>query len=356
MKLVNFGHPARIGALTAGDLLVDLNLAYAARAAREEGETRPYAKADAFLPANLLAFLTAGRPAIDAARQVIGYLAAHPGIAGPSGEAITCKSSAVKIGAPLPSMGTRIFCGGGNYVRHLSGVRALWKGQNQSDEEWVRFIREKPFWGFYKLPQTVVGPEAPVHIPGWVQAFDYEIEIAAFVGKEGKNVSREEAAEMIVGYSVLNDWCIRDPHLIIGAEDFDEGVLSFAWQKNASGASLGPYLSIDEIADPNTLKMETKVNGQLRQSGVTGEMVFKLDEIVAYISKYVTLYPGDIITPGTCAGTAFDSSRLLPESEWRRGKLKVDNALFLKDKDLVEGSIEGLGVLRNQMVADLRNR
>jgi 2-keto-4-pentenoate hydratase/2-oxohepta-3-ene-1,7-dioic acid hydratase in catechol pathway len=85
---------------------------------------------------------------------------------------------------------------------------------------------------------------------------------------------------------------------------------------------------------------------------MTGEMVFQLDEIVAYLSKYLTLYPGDIITPGTCAGTAFDSSRLLPESEWKPGKLKVDSALFLKDKDLVEAGIEGLGVLRNSMVAE----
>lgn len=157
---------------------------------------------------------------------------------------------------------------------------------------------------------------------------------------------------MIVGYSCFNDWCIRDPHLIIGAEDFDEGVLSFAFQKNASGASLGPYLAIDEVEDPYSLKMVTKVNGATRQSGVTGEMIFKLDEIVAYLSKYLTLYPGDIITPGTCAGTAFDSSQLLPESQWKKGKLKVDSALFLKDKDVVEAGIEGLGVLRNTMVAE----
>ena len=157
---------------------------------------------------------------------------------------------------------------------------------------------------------------------------------------------------MIVGYGCFNDWCIRDPHLIIGAEDFDEGVLSFAFQKNASGASLGPYLAIDEVEDPYSLRMETKVNGSIRQSGMTGEMVFKLDEIVSYLSKYLTLYPGDIITPGTCAGTAFDSSRLLPESEWKPGKLKVDSTFFLKDKDLVEAGIEGLGVLRNTMVAE----
>ena len=77
--------------------------------------------------------------------------------------------------------------------------------------------------------------------------------------------------------------------------------------------ALVPTLSIDEVKDPYNLKMETKVNGTIGQSGVTGEMVFKLDEIVAYLSKFLTLYPGDIITPGTCAGTAFDSSRLLPE-------------------------------------------
>ena len=127
----------------------------------------------------------------------------------------------------------------------------------------------------------------PSPIPNWVQAFDYELEIAAYIGKRGKNVSREEAREMIVGYACFNDWCIRDPHLVIGAEDFDEGVLSFAFQKNASGASLGPYLAIDEDQGSLQPKMETKVNGSIRQSGLTGEMVFKLDEIVAYLSKYL---------------------------------------------------------------------
>ena len=353
MKIVSFGPQARIGALLDGDRVIDLNMAFAAYAHHEDGDARPYAKADAFLPADLADFLAAGRPAIDAAKSMIDWQGkATDNVTGPSGERVVAKASELKILAPLPSMSSRIFCGGGNYVRHLSGVRKLWKGQHLSDEEWIRFIREKPFWGFYKLPQTVVGPDAPVPIPNWVQAFDYELEIAAYIGKPGKNVSREEAREMIVGYACFNDWCIRDPHLIIGAEDFDEGVLSFAFQKNASGASLGPYLAIDEVEDPYNLKMETKVNGSVRQSGMTGEMVFKLDEIVAYLSKYLTLYPGDIITPGTCAGTAFDSSRLLPELEWKPGRLKVDSALFLKDKDLVEAGIEGLGVLRNSMIAE----
>ena len=111
---------------------------------------------------------------------------------------------------------------------------------------------------------------------------------------------------------------------------------------------------IDEVADPNALGMSTKVNGEDRQSGVTGEMIINLNEMISEISKYITLYPGDIITPGTCAGTAFDSSRLLPEDQWQPGKLKVEPTLFLKDNDLVEGHIEGLGVLRNRMVAESR--
>ena len=352
MKIVCFGHPPRIGALADGDRVIDLNLAYAAYAAQEELDSRPYAKADAFLPSNLAEFLTAGQTAIDAAQRIIAYVERNPSAEGPSGERIVQAMVDLKIGAPLPSMASRIFCGGGNYVDHLSGVRRLWKGQNLTDEEWITFIREKPLWGFYKLPHTVVGPDAEVPIPDWVQAFDYEIELAAYIGKTGKNVTVDQAPEMIVGYACFYDWCIRDAHLIIDYQDFDEGVLSFAWQKNAAGASLGPYLAIDEVADPYALDMSTKVNGETRQTGVTGDMIIKLDEMIAQISKYVTLYPGDIITPGTCAGTAFDSSRLLPEGEWKPGALKVDAALFLKDGDLVEGHIEGLGMLRNTMVGE----
>ena len=355
MKLVCFNHPPRIGAVVDGDHVIDLNLAYAAYADQEERDLRPYAKADAFLPANLAEFLTAGQSAIDAAKRVIAYVEANPSVDGPSGERIIQPMDQLKIGAPLPSLSSRIFCGGGNYVDHLSGVRKLWKGQNLSDDEWVDFIRSKPLWGFYKLAHTVVGPDGEVAIPDWVQAFDYELELAAYIGMTGKNVTTEQARDMIVGYACFNDWCIRDAHLIIDYQDFDEGVLSFAWQKNASGASLGPFLAIDEVADPYALKMTTLVNGEPRQSGVVGDMIIKLEEMIEQISKYVTLYPGDIITPGTCAGTAFDSSRLLPEDEWKPGKLKVDDTLFLKDNDVVEGSIEGLGVLKNRMVAEGRH-
>lgn len=353
MKIVCFDHPPRIGALL-DDAVVDLNLAFAALAAHEDRDPRPYAKADAVLPAGLADFLTAGQPAIDAAEAVLVYIDKNPQTEGPSGERLSRPSAEVRLEAPLPSLASRIFCGGGNYVRHLSGVRKLWKSQDLSDEEWIKFIREKPLWGFYKLAHTVVGPDAEVTIPDWVQAFDYEIELAAYIGKTGKNVSVEDAGDMIVGYACFYDWCIRDAHLVIGYQDFDEGVLSFAWQKNAAGASLGPYLAINEVSDPNVLKMSTKVNGEDRQAGITGDMIISLEEMVAQISKYITLYPGDIITPGTCAGTAFDSSRLLPEAEWQEGKLKVAPDLFLKDHDMVEGHIEGLGVLRNRMVAESR--
>ena len=354
MKLVCFDHPPRIGAVVDADEVIDLNLACAAYASQEERDPGPYAKADAILPADLAEFLTAGQPAIDAAKRVIAYVQTNPSLEGPSGERIAQPMDQLKIGAPLPRLASRIFCGGGNYVDHLSGVRKLWKGQHLSDDEWVEFIRGKPLWGFYKLAHTVVGPEGDVEIPDWVQAFDYELEIAAYIGKTGKNVTAEQAREMIVGYACFNDWCIRDAHLIIDYQDFDEGVLSFAWQKNASGASLGPFLAIDEVPDPNALKMTTLVNGEPRQSGVVGHMIIKLEEMIEQISKYVTLHPGDIITRGTCAGTAFDSSRLLPEDEWKPGRLKVDDALFLKDNDVVECSIEGLGMLRNRMVAEGR--
>ena len=214
-------------------------------------------------------------------------------------------------------MSSRIFCGGGNYVRHLSGVRKLWKGQHLSDEEWIRFIREKPFWGFYKLPQTVVGPDAPVTIPNWVQAFDYELEIAAYIGKRGKNVSREEAREMIVGYGCFNDWCIRDPHLSSARKILTKGSSASRFKKTHRERALGP---IWRSMKSRIRTAEDGDQGQRddRQSGMTGEMVFKLDEIVSYLSKYLTLYPGDIITPGTCAGTAFDSSRLLPSRNGSR--------------------------------------
>src|SRR5262249_8886764 len=146
-----FGPHARIGALLDVDRLIDLNLAFAAMAQRRDADPRPCAKADAFLPASLADFLAVGRPAIEAAKDVIEWQTkSKDEIRGPAGEKVVFAASEVTLSAPLPSLGSRIFCGGGNYVRHLSGVRKLWKGQHLSDEEWIRFIREKPFWGFYK--------------------------------------------------------------------------------------------------------------------------------------------------------------------------------------------------------------
>ena len=120
MKIVCFDHPPRIGALL-DDAVVDLNLAFAALAAHEDCETRPYAKADAVLPAGLADFLTAGQPAIDAAEAVLVYIDKNPQTEGPSGERLSRPSAEVRLEAPLPSLASRIFCGGGWRGRHRPG-------------------------------------------------------------------------------------------------------------------------------------------------------------------------------------------------------------------------------------------
>lgn len=348
MKIVTFGYPSRIGALMNEVQVIDLNLAYAGYTARRENETRPYAKADSCLPSNLAEFIAAGRSAIDVAMEVIDFVVQNRNdVRGPSGEKIIHPLGEVKLTPPLPSLSSRILCLYGNFVKHMAGARRVLFGDAPSEDKVARHLRETPISGFYKLPQCVVGHDEPVHVPQWVKLFDYETELAAYVGKKGKNVTPDEAKEMVVGYSCLFDWSIRDQMLVVGNEQFDPSPLHFAFQKNVVGASLGPCLVVDEISDPYNLNVETKVNGFVRQSFNTGEMVFKFHEIISHITRFIALYPGDIITSGTGQGTGLDSSKPVKEGATRPGQLKVDASLFLKDNDIVEGSIEGIGTLRN---------
>ena len=181
---------------------------------------------------------------------------------------------------------------------------------------------------YYKSnPRSVVGPEAEVRIPSYCQVFDYELEWAAVIGRQGVDIPVERAREHIAGYTIFNDFSARDAQL----EEMG-GRLGPAKGKDFdTGNVLGPWIvTPEELADPYALTMVARVNGAEWSRGSTGDMKWSFEDLIAHISQSETLYPGDVIGSGTVGGGC-----------------GLELGAFLKSGDVVELEIEGIGLLRN---------
>ena len=174
-------------------------------------------------------------------------------------------------------------------------------------------------------PRTALnGTNSEIICPDFVTQLDYEVELAIIIGENCKNISVNDAQNVIFGYMVFHDVSARD--IQFKDKQFTRG------KSFDSFAPCGPWITTkDEINDPQNLKITTKVNGELRQNSSTSNMFIKIPEIISKISKVMTLEKGDIISTGTPAGVM----------------LNKPDAVFLKDGDKVEMEIEGLGILNN---------
>lgn len=198
-----------------------------------------------------------------------------------------------------PSLPSKIICLGVNYRPHAQEMNSL--------------LPSTPLL-FLKPPTAVIGPEEPVILPRtWVQV-DYEGELAVVIGKKARNVSESEALNYILGYTCFNDITERHFQKVDGQWTRSKSFDTFA--------PCGPW--IETALSPDDLKLETFVNGEIRQSARTSELNFNVPAIVSFISEIMTLLPGDVIATGTPAGIG-----------------------PLKPGDVVEVKIEGIGTLRN---------
>jgi 2-keto-4-pentenoate hydratase/2-oxohepta-3-ene-1,7-dioic acid hydratase in catechol pathway len=198
-------------------------------------------------------------------------------------------------------------------------------------------IRKAGFWGFWKLGREIVGPEGELVYPERCNRLDYEGEIAIVLGKRGIDLKPGQLKDYVWGVTMLGDWSIRAPQERAG------GPFNFVFAKNFDAScSLGPCIAVGE-ADPTNVDLETLVNGERRQHFNTRDMVFTFGEYLEYLSRDFTLYPGDIISGGTAAGTAADSSELLPDGSSAPER-------FLKPGDVVEMNSPAVGALRTQVV------
>ena len=216
--------------------------------------------------------------------------------------------SKYKLLPPIPNP-NKIICLAFNYVDH-----AREQGL-QAPEDPAIVIK----------PRTALNStNSDIVCPDFVTQLDYEIELALIIGKNCKNISVENATSAIFGYMILND---------VSARDIQSKDKQFTRGKSFdSFAPCGPWITtVDEIHNPQDLKMITKVNGQIRQNSSSSNMFIKIPEIVSKLSKVMTLEKGDIISTGTPAGVM----------------LNKPNAVFLKDGDKIEMEIENLGYLNN---------
>ena len=184
---------------------------------------------------------------------------------------------------------------------------------------------------FMKATSAICGPNDPIMIPRGSEKTDWEVELAVIIGKPAKYVSEDQAMAHVAGYAVTNDV----------SERAFQTERSGQWTKGKSCdnfGQIGPWLvTRDEVADPQALKMWLKVNGQTMQDGSTRTMVYGVKYLVSYLSQFMTLHPGDVISTGTPPGVG----------------LGMKPPRYLKPGEVVELGIEGLGSQRQDVVADL---
>lgn len=305
MKIVVFGPERRVGALRENKV-IDLNLA------------------DSELPANLCAFIEAGDIALDRARRALGTTRAGA----------VLDAGTLKLHAPWP--GRRIAMVGGNFADHLAGMISNMTGRPISVEEARAEARKKGHWGFWKTLVEVTASGEDISCPRRSRYLDYEGELAIVIGRRGKDIRASDVDRHIWGVTLANDWSIR------GSLDTPYSV-SYNLAKNFDGScTLGPCIVVGE-ADCNAIDIETRVNGELRQRFNTRDMVFSFGEVIEYLSRDLSFYPGDIISGGTAAGTAADTTKPNPD-----GTRPTDR--FLKPGDVVEISSSAIGMIQNRVV------
>ncbi|ACO33455.1 MULTISPECIES: fumarylacetoacetate hydrolase family protein [Acidobacterium] len=181
---------------------------------------------------------------------------------------------------------------------------------------------------FLKLPHAVIGPGAEVVLPALSQQPDYEAELAAVIGKHARNVRAEDWEQYVLGYTVLNDVSARDVQLATSQWVLGKSFDTFC--------PLGPAIvTTDELRDPHALDIQLSIDGETLQHSNTRELIFKLPELIAYLSAIIPLEPGDIISTGTPAGVGLGRT----PKRW------------LRPGEEMTVTIEGIGALKNRTVA-----
>jgi len=302
MKLISFttDGQTRFGALLSGERVLDLTNVY------------PTA----------LAFLEAGETGMASVLSAIERAERGEALAGP-----IRSLDAVRLKAPVPQA-RKLLALAGNYSEHIrEGGRPT-----HAKEETYPYFFMKP------ASTALVGSGENLLYPRIARKIDYEGELVIVIGRRGKHIAPENAYRHVAGYTILNDLSERSLASKEEPKAEREQNRFFDWLVGKwldTGAPCGPCLvTRDEVEDPHALRLRTRVNGETRQDASTGEMIFTVPEIIAFISRVLTLEPGDLIATGTPSGVGHARNQLLQPG------------------DTVEVEIERIGTLRNTLVAE----
>jgi 2-keto-4-pentenoate hydratase/2-oxohepta-3-ene-1,7-dioic acid hydratase in catechol pathway len=292
----------RLGVVTPRGI-VDINFAAAALLARR-GEPRPERLAAVLAPANLLEFLEQGQSALTCAREVIDAGLKE----GLHGETLLWNPDEVRLRAPLPNPPSlRDFYAFEQHVK--TGFER--RGEPMPPEWYQMPV-------YYKGdPRNILGPDDDVLWPSFTEKFDYELELAAILGRSG----------CIAGFTVINDFSARD------IQKREMAVRLGPAKGKDWATALGPVLvTTDEIGDPYNLRMTARVNGELWSEGNSGSIYWKFEQMIEFLTRGDAVYPGDVIGSGTVGGGCG-----LELNRW------------VKPGDVIELEIEKIGVLRNRV-------
>lgn len=230
-----------------------------------------------------------------------------------------------RLRPPVPTP-PKIICLAGNYAEHVreAGLKVDPKATT------TPLLFSKP-------PTTLIGHNESIRLPGPIcTAVDYEGELVAVIGRIARAITAHEALDYVAGYTCFND--VSGRRLTIDVErQMTERVGYFDWLSGKWFDTFGPcgptLITADEVLDPQCLALTTRVNGQVRQHASTAEMIFGVAETVSWISRFLTLQPGDLVATGTPSGVGSSTGT------------------FLREGDVVEVEIDRLGILRNPVMA-----
>jgi 2-keto-4-pentenoate hydratase/2-oxohepta-3-ene-1,7-dioic acid hydratase in catechol pathway len=242
----------------------------------------------------------------------------------PSQVSATHPMSAIQLVAPIPRPRRNIFCVGKNYFDHAKEFGT--SGYDSSTSKPGDEIPKDPII-FTKPPETVIGTNEKIVIPQTVSVdIDYEVELTIIIGKGGKGISQADAMKHVWAYTIINDvtardWQQRHKQWFLG-KSFD------------TFCPMGPWVVTADELNPENIPVKCFVNGELRQSSNSKDLIFNIPKLIETISAGITLYPGDIIATGTPAGVG----------------LGFKPPKYLKAGDVVRLEVDGVGVLENTMV------
>lgn len=249
----------------------------------------------------------------------------------------------LRVHAPVAPR--QVFQSGANYRQHVIDLVVAHRPADSGESEeqararaaelMDRRAREDQPYVFIGLPSAITGPYDDVVLPSWCEQADWELELTAVIGTPAHRVSPEEALRHVAGYTIANDLTARD---LVFRKDMREIGTDWLRSKNAPGFTpLGPYLvPVEFVPDPSDLRLTLKLNGDVMQDESTKDMIFDVARMVSYVSQTTVLMPGDLVLTGSPAGNGAHHGRLL------------------RDGDVMESTITGLGAQRTRCVAEER--